>query len=84
MNELLKHILIILGILIILAMMLSESPIEFYRNFDVTSIGTIKKMFPKKSKGVTTKLPVQRDLIVDIQKLDKEEAAYNNISSGFI
>ncbi len=86
MNQLLKNSLVILFFLVLLALMLKESQKEYFNDFKVSKIGKISEIFPKKSKGIKSKYPVDRgpptpiakDKIEDIQLVDPDIVDYLN------
>lgn len=82
MNVLLKHLTIIFIILLFFAMAINVSGFKITEHLSnnnrltTSFLGTVSAMFPRKSKGVKTKLPVERDNIEDVQKLEKDVLKY--------
>ena len=75
MNELLVILLVILFLLIFTNYILSIS-YEFFGEYRISKVGSISDMFPKKSKGIKTKLPVERDKIEEVQEVDPDVVRY--------
>lgn len=76
MNELLIFFIIIISLLLFTNYIVSLSYYEFFGEYKISKVGSVSDLFPKRSKGVKTKLPVERDKIEEVQEIDPDVVRY--------
>ena len=77
MRKLLVFIIISILFLSFLAFMTIQIQ-ENYNSYKVSKIGQMSELFPRKSKAIKTKLPVDRDSITEVQNVDNDIIIYEN------
>lgn len=51
--------------------------IDNFNDLKISAVGKPSKLFPKKSKALSYKIPIERDKIEEVQKLDFDVVRYH-------